>query len=103
MGSLFGHSTKRITGEDAIHVEVEVGDASLYGVNAKRIEGGIELEDTVEQLRMLTYNACQFIAHHLPLELVTMGACDDTKACGRLAVMQDFLANIELLIDRELG
>ena len=56
MGGLLGHGSLRVTRKDAVHVEVEVGYAPLYGVNAKWIECRIDLQCTRELFRMLAYD-----------------------------------------------
>ena len=47
IGSLFGKRTMFYAREDTVHVEVEVGDATLYGVYAERIEGRVNLNRAV--------------------------------------------------------
>ena len=46
MGGLLGHSSLRVAWKDAVHVEVEVWYATLYGVDAKRIDRRVNLECT---------------------------------------------------------
>ena len=100
MSRLFGHSTLRIAREDAVHVEVEVGDTPLNGVDTQRIESGIDFQCTIEGIDMFRSNTGQFITYHLPFQFVAMGACYHTKAQAVLpAVLNNILADAELLVD----
>lgn len=56
IGHLFGHGSVRIAGEDAIHVQVEARDAPGDGVDAQRIQCGINLHGTVQFLQILLYD-----------------------------------------------
>ena len=77
---LLGHCAVRITWEDSVHIEVEVGNSSLYGVDAQRVEGRVDFERAVEGFDIFAGDACQFVAHHLPFQFITVRTCDDTEA-----------------------
>ena len=80
MGHLLGHRPLAVAGEDAVHVEVEVGYAALYGVDAERVEGRVDVNLPVERADALVQSARHFVAHHLPFQFVAMGAGDDADA-----------------------
>ena len=77
---LLCHRAVLVAGEDAVHVEVEVWYASLYGVDAERIQRGIYLHLSVERPDALVQTACHLVAHHLPLKLVAVCSCHYAEA-----------------------
>ena len=101
MSGLFCHRALWVTGEDAVHVEVEIGNTPLDGVDAQRIQSRINFQCSTEQFGMLTYDVCQFVAHHLPLQFVAVSACNHTEAETFLTVLYDILTDAELFINRQ--
>ena len=103
IGSLFGKRTMLDAREDAVHVEVEVRDATLYGVDAERIESRINLKRAVKLIDVLLDNSHKLVAHHLSLEFIAVGTCHDTDALRACTVFYYVLLNAKLLINRQLG
>ena len=101
IGSLFGKRTMLYARKDTVHVEVEVGDATLYGVYAERIEGWINLNRAVKLADIRLNNTHKFVAHHLSLEFVTVGTSHDTDALRACTVLNYVLLYAKLLINRQ--
>ena len=89
--------------KDAVHVEVEVRDATLYGVDAERIESRINLKRAVKLIGFLLDNSHKLVAHHLSLKFITMSSCHDTDALRACTILDYVLLNAKLLINRQFG
>ena len=99
MGSLFCHCSVGISGENSVHIEVEIGYSPLDSVNAKRIESRIYLHRAVEKVEILVELLCHEIAHHLSFEFVTMSTGDYTHTSISFSVFNNVFSYREPLVD----
>ena len=103
IGSLFGKRAMLYAWEDTVHVEVEIRNATLYGVYAEWVEGRVNLNRTVKLADIRLNNTHKLVAHHLSLEFVTVGTSHDADALRDFTVRYYILLNAKLLIDRQFG
>ena len=101
VGCLFRHRPVLVAGEDAVHVEVEVGDAPLYGVDAQRVEGGVDFHGSVQVLQLFLQPAGHEVAHHLSLQFITMRAGHDAHPSLAVTMADDVLADQVTFVDRQ--
>ena len=96
---LFGHGAVGVAWEDAVHVEVKIGYASLDGVDAEWIEGGPYLHRTIEFFDVFLYAFGHFVTYELAFQFVAVCAGDDAETPCACSVLQDVLADAELFVD----
>ena len=89
--------------KDTVHVEIEVRNATLYGVYAERIQSWIDLNRAVKLIDILLDNPHKLVAHHLSLEFITVGTCHDADALRACTVLYYVLLYAKLLINRQFG
>ena len=99
IGGVFRHASERIAGENAVHVEVEAGQSAGDGIDAQRIEGGIDVHGTVEFGNTTLQQASYAIADVLTFEFIAVRACHYADSFFAVAAGNAVLENEQMLID----
>lgn len=101
MGDMLDHVAIVGAWEDAVHVEIESGDATADGIDAEGVYGGPNL-DSAEDIRGLGSEAARHLETDiLTFELIAMDASDDADA-GAVTIADDELIYLEFFGDGEL-
>ena len=95
------HRAVLCTGKHTVHIEVKHRYASRYAVDPHRIQRGINIKNTVEQLYMLVYVAADHVSEILPLQLVSVSARHKAETCFAFAVLYALLLYIQIFVYRK--
>ena len=77
IGSLFCHGPIRIAGKNAVHIQIETWDAPGDGVDAQRIQCGIDFYCAIQFLQILLYDLIEAETDILAFQFVAVRTCDD--------------------------
>ena len=101
MGDVLDHVAVVGAGEDAVHVEIEGGDATADGIDAEWVYGRPNL-DSAENIGGLGSESARHLETDiLAFELIAMDACNDADS-GAVAIADDQLIYLEFFGDGEL-
>ena len=93
IGCLFCHRSVLITRKDAVHIEVEVWDSPLYGVNTQRVEGGIDFHRSIQVFLLFVQQSGHEIAHHLAFQFIAVSSRHDADSLLSFTIADDVFSD----------
>ena len=102
VGGLLYHRAARIAGKDAVHIQIEIGNAAHHGVDAERVERRIDFYGAVERSQVLSQPSRHLVADHLPLQFVAVGTRHNAEALAP-AISNHVFAYHQLFAYRQLS
>src|SRR5574344_220321 len=101
MCRLFEHRPLGITWKDAVHIQVEIRNATLNRINTQRIQSREYFHLTVKHIQILLQYPVQFVAYVLSFQFVTVRTRNDTHPLLAYATLYNILLDKKLFVYRQ--
>ena len=103
ISSPFCHRSVRIAREDAVHIQIESRHTPHNRINAQWIQGGINLDRSIEQMTFRFQKLSQAIADILSLQLVAVRTGHNANPFATITGRNTIFFHQQPLIDRQVG